>query len=178
MKIKELLHEKGLRYETGLSSDEIKKIEKLYDIRFPLELKQIYMELLPTSKGFYKWRDFSDSNIEYIKRIILSTFEDVKTEIEYIEWNELWGKEPDESEKRRIIEEKLKTAPKLIPIYSHRYVVSGERETSPVLSICGLDIIYYGENLNQYFEIEFNKKSPNEMDYKKIAKVPFWSEIM
>ena len=178
MKIKEILDKSGLKYEKGLSDEEIRKIEKLYDIKFPTELKQMYRELVPVSQGFYKWQDFSEVNIEYIKGVILSVFADVQAEIKYIEWNEDWGDEPVESEKRRVIEKKLKVAPKLIPIYSHRYAVSGEIESSPVLSVCGVDIIYYGENLSQYFEIEFAGKSYSEIDYEKIIQVPFWSEIV
>lgn len=31
-------------------------------------------------------------------------------------------------------------------------------ENPPVISIHGIDIIYYGKNLEDYFNIEFNKK--------------------
>lgn len=54
-------------------------------------------------------------------------------------------------EKRKIIIEKIRSASKLIPIYSHRYLASIEVNQNPVFSIFGTDVIYYGENLLSYF---------------------------
>lgn len=178
MKQFEMLQNKGIKFEKGLSHEELEQIEQLYAIEFPQELKEAYMTALPVSEGFYKWREFSDSNVNHIKELIQKPFEDIVKAIDDVEWCDSWGIEPTENEKTKIIEEKLKLAPKLIPIYYHRYVVSGRMDKSPVLSVHGTDIIYYGENLEQYLEIEFKEIPYSEMDYKKIAKIPFWSEIM
>ena len=174
----EILQKKGVEFESGLSISELESIEQLYKIKFPQELKIMYMGLLPISKGFYRWRDFSSSNVEYIKKVIEKPFKEIRDDIDDIEWCDDWGEEPLGNEKNKIIEQKLNIAPKLIPIYSHRYTVSGAFEKSSVFSVHGTDIVYYGENLNKYLEIEFAGKSCNEIDYEKIIRVPFWSEIL
>lgn len=48
----------------------------------------------------------------------------------------------------------------------------------PVISVHGVDIIYYGENLEDYFEVEFGEKEQDEINFERISPIPFWSEIM
>ncbi|SEQ09593.1 hypothetical protein SAMN02910289_01269 [Lachnospiraceae bacterium RM5] len=57
-----------IEYERGMSESEINNVEKIYEIKFPLSLKEYLMKSLPVSKGFYNWRDFTDENINYIKK--------------------------------------------------------------------------------------------------------------
>ena len=47
-----------------------------------------------------------------------------------------------------------------------------------VLSIWGTDVICYGENLEEYFKIEFGEKDQNCIDFKNISHVSFWSDLM
>ena len=70
-------------------------------------------------------------------------------------------------------------APNIIPIYGHRYIpyVKGCSDV-PVFSIRGCDIIYYGENLISYLEIEFGIKDFDDLDYDKCKHIDFWSDIM
>ena len=49
---------------------------------------------------------------------------------------------------------------------------------TPVFSLHGTDIIYYGGYLEQYLEIEFGMKTHDEIQFDKIKKVPFWSDIL
>ena len=51
-------------------------------------------------------------------------------------------------------------------------------KTPPVLSLHGLDIIYYGKNLEDYLRVEFGDKSQNEIEFDSIPHIPFWSDIM
>lgn len=44
----------------------------------------------------------------------------------------------------------------------------------PVLSVVDLDIIYYGLDLYDYFEVEFGHKRLVS-DSKKYKEVPFWT---
>ena len=59
----EQLEIKGIKFQHGLSTEEINKIEGIYEIEFSREFRKIYMNSLPVSKGFYKWRNFSNENI-------------------------------------------------------------------------------------------------------------------
>lgn len=51
-------------------------------------------------------------------------------------------------------------------------------ENPPVISVHNIDLIYYGENLDDYFDIEFGKKEQNTIKLKKITPISFWSDIM
>ncbi len=69
--------------------------------------------------------------------------------------------------------------PKLIPIYSHRYIPSSLNEIgNPVYSVHQTDIIYYGKDLWDYFNIEFGNKMHKDIAFNEIkTKIPFWSEL-
>jgi len=171
------LEKKGIVFEQGLSAEEIDKIEEIYDIEFPYELKDMYMKSLPISEGFYKWRDFSAQNIEYIKYVITSPKQWIEEHTEDVNWSYHWEEEPvDPKERIKRIQEKVRLSPKLIPIWGHRYMTSGRIEQKPVFSVHGSDIIYYGENLDKYLKIEFLGK-PHNILFNRIKEVPFWSEV-
>lgn len=175
----EFLKERGVVIDRGLSESDIICIEKEYGIYFPKEWKQFYSMALPISEGFYNWRDSSGENIKYIKEIIDTPAKELLEDIDSIYWCDEWGEEPAEQEERRkIIIKKIRSAPKLIPIYSHRYLVSMEAKQNPVFSISGTDIIYYGENLLSYFQIEFGLKKYDAMNYDNISHIPFWSDMI
>jgi len=175
----EFLKEKGVIIDVGLSERDIFYIEKEYEISFPKEWKKFYSIALPISDGFYNWRDRSDENIMCIKEIINTPVTELLEDIDDIYWCDEWGEESTEKEERRkIIIEKMRSAPKLIPIYSHRYLASIEVKQNPVFSISGADIIYYGENLFSYFQIEFGLKKRDVMNCDNISYIPFWSDMI
>lgn len=178
-KIFEQLKKKGIEFERGLSKEEICEIEEMYDLQFTNEWKEIYSILLPVSRGFYNWRNKNAENVVKIREAINSPISYILEEIWDVEWSEEWGKEPEiQSEREAAIKERIEKAPKLIPIYDHRYLASVDKEPNPIFSISGLDIIYYGENLISYYEIEFGMKKRSEMQYKNILPVEFWSDLL
>lgn len=173
------LKSKGIEFEIGLSNDEIKRIEEIFNIEFPKELKELYKIALPISKGFYNWRNFNDENIKFIKEAIKRPIKDIYELADGVYWCEKWGEEPNnELEKVEIIRSLLKKAPKLIPIYAHRYMPQVNRINTPIFSIHDTDIICYGENLTSYLEIEFGTEKQIDIDYEKITYIPFWSDLL
>lgn len=50
-----ILKEKGVKFDKGLSINELNEIEKVYRIKFPDSLRNFLMEALPVSRGFYNW---------------------------------------------------------------------------------------------------------------------------
>ncbi|WP_339099711.1 hypothetical protein [Candidatus Enterococcus lemimoniae] len=175
------LKSKGVDFEIGMDNKEIEKIEKIYKIRFPLDLKKFYGYGLPVSYSFVNWRDLSKENIEKNKLRIQAPIKGIKESLNDVDWDEVyWGKEPkDEKERNKKILDHLNQAPRLIPIYSHRYISELELTPNPVISIVGSDIIYYGETLFSYLQYEFKLKEKNIEYYKKKKNfIPFWSEIM
>ena len=174
-RIKMLLLENGISLEPGLSDEEIQKVETIYGIEFPVQWLAVYQQLLPISEGFYNWRDFSAENIEHMKRNLAAPYDGILESINEIAWDISWGLEPDKvEEKNKKIRKMLESAPPLIPLYGHRFLPILENKEMPILSVVDLDIIYYGLDLYDYFEVEFGHKRLVS-DSKKYKEVPFWT---
>ena len=172
-----ILREKGVKFEKGLSINELKEIEKVYHIKFPESLRTFLMEALPVSKGFYNWRDMGNDNVRFIKNVIREPLLDVYNMAGEVYCCDEWGDDKETVAKE--IRKRLETAPGLLPVFSHRYIPMLEVDKNPpIISIHGVDIIYYGKNLEDYFDIEFGNKKQDEIEFADIFPVPFWSEIM
>ena len=175
----ELLEKNKIIVEEGLDDKEIEEIQLLYGIRFPKSYLNFLQEGVPTSEGFFNWRDKSPDNVNYIREAIAIPFRDLSANAGDVYWNDMWGEEPDTTEKiADYIRNKLTDAPKLIPIYSHRYMPMDVSDNPPILSVYGADVIYYGEDLEDYFQIQFGSKKQEKIDFSKIQNVPFWTELI
>jgi len=169
----------GVKFEPGLSESEIDGIEKMYKIKFPIDYRLLLSKSLPVSDGFPNWRLTTEENqIEIKKRIDFpesAIIWDIKNN-EF--WPKVWGKLPnDVIDRVNIFKRFMEKAPKLIPVYSHRYIPSPPYEAgNPIISVYGSDMIFYGEDIDQYFQNEFGKK--NMVDYRKIKEIPFWSALV
>ena len=182
--IVKLLKDKNIKFDKGLTELEIIKIENIYNFNFPYSLKIFLMENLPVSDGFYNWRDFSHENIFKINKIMNYFFEYIKNTPcdEYIPnsdyWPEKWGEMPKDLQKRQeIIIKEYQKAPKIIPIYSHRFMPDIKEKFPPILSIHYSDIVYYGRNLNEYFMCEFGNFEIQK-DMQEYLYIPFWTDLM
>lgn len=175
----DILKKNGVVLERGLTLEEITEIEQCYGFVFPKSLKDFLMTVLPVSKGFYNWRDMSPQNIERIKCILNNPKKYINELPKEVYWCEDWGPEPNDDETFKTeVRKRLKTAPLLMPIYIHRYMPQLEEENPPVVSIHGADIIYMGENLEDYFKVEFREKKQSEINFSNIKPIVFWSDLM
>lgn len=172
-----ILKKKKVKLAPELTEDEIRKCEEVFDIKFPPALKNLLKEVLPISKEFINWRDHSKRNVLQIKKRLDWPWEGIVFDIEENEfWVQSWGAKPDlVAERIRIAKEKYDVAPKLVPIYSHRYMPEGSEQ---VLSVYQTDIIFYGTTLLEYFQIELDWKPYERMDFENIKAIPFWTEII
>ena len=174
----ELMKRKGVLFEEGLSSSEVVLIEEIYGFQFPRSLKTFLMEALPISNGFYNWRDFGQDNVDFIRWVIQKSIKDFEEFAAEVDWCEVWGDEPEtQQELEQIIRTRVKNAPMLIPIYSHRYIPAYS-DDPPVFSVHGVDLIYYGEDLEQYLQVEFGDKNQRQLIMGNIEYIPFWSDIV
>lgn len=179
MNYREFFFRHNIEYQNGLTFEEFTNIEEKYNIVFPNDLRNLLRQVLPISKGFYNWRDFSDKNVDFIFQVLNRPFIDFYDNASEIYWNDEWGIEPNNKDEiERIVRTKLLNAPKLIPVYAHRYIPMINYNTNPVFSIHGIDAIIYGKSLDDYLKREFEEKSPNTIDMSKICTIPFWSEII
>ena len=175
----DLLSEKGVLFEKGLSYIELQFIENFYQIEFPQSLRNFLMEKVPVSNGFYNWRNMNKDNVEYIKEIIRIPFDRIYNMADEVYWCNDWGYKPDDEEiYLYTVREKLKSAPKLVPIYSHRYIPMILDKNPPILSIYDVDIIYYGIDLEDYINIEFGNKKQVDIQFDIVPHIDFWSDIM
>lgn len=175
-KIRKILEEKNIQLNRGMSENEINKAEVFYGIEFPNDMREMLMNFVPVSDGFYNWNDYSEENVSVIKDMIEWPYEGIIYDIENNDfWLEEFGERPNNKEDKIQIFIKYKNnIPKLIPIFSHRYIVSGKDVNYPIISVHQTDIIYYGSNLLEYFENEFNKTN----NLTNIKEIPFWSTII
>lgn len=211
----------------GLTEEEIDEVEKEYGIVFSFEhrafLKILHSidrkEILEYTETFEE-----DAEIKYDERSFFYNWKEDKEEIKkafnwpyktiYKDiigankvWLKSWGnvRPKSDSDKEKIFSEWLQKAPKLIPITSHRSVVSDlTSEEKPVLSIWGSDIIVYGWNMRHYllnelkehlnlFELVYDKEDDewysepikelqeiNILEYEKSKEkvIPVWEEMI
>lgn len=152
-----IMKEKGVSFDKGLTEQEIRQIEKIYNISFPASLTDFYKKALPIGEMFVKWNDFSESNIYNIRERMYSPYKWLSQDITYCE------------------SFRNADAPNLIPIYSHRYMPCINHPDPPVFSTVGADTIWYGKNLKEYLYNEFIR------DYHITADIPYvtlWSDII
>lgn len=170
----EYLKSKGVLFSQGLSDETLSKIESIYQIKFPLSLKRLFLKGIPISDGFYRWDDFSASNIDYIKKMLNYPLQYISENIHDIDWldDRVFS---DEKEKMNFAEEALAKAPRLIPLYLHRYVPMIEANDPPILSVHGFDVIVYGKNLQDWIRHEFDRYHRKYSE--KEVFIPFWTEI-
>lgn len=173
------LKSKGVLFDKGLTNEEIKDIEKRYNISFPKELLCLYSVALPISNGFYNWRSEKKEDIQNLKRVLIKPIEELLEYPEEIDWNDNWGSEPEEeTERKKIILSKAKDAPQMIPVFGHRYMSELDDPENPVFSIHGSDIICYGKDLITYFQTEFGLLEKPQVLLNHLIHVPFWSDFL
>lgn len=177
------LKAKKVKFEHGLSDQEIQEIELKFDIQFPPDLRDFLQTELPISDKFVNWRLGLHSKDEeaYIRQRIDWPFGSMVFDIEHNAfWMEEWGEKSDNINKNIMVAEiYYETYPKMIPIFSHRYIPSGTYETgNPVFSIYQTDIIYYGYDLAHYFAHEFRFELSDKFPtIDEPRYIEFWGDI-
>ena len=177
------LKAKKVKFEHGLSDEEVQQIENKFNLRFPPDLQYFLQKELPISNGFVNWRLGLQSKIEAmdIRKRIDWPFSGIVFDIEHNAfWMEEWGeKSNDLNENIMVAEIYYETYPKMIPIYSHRYIPSEPHKTgNPVFSIYQTDIIYYGYDLAHYFAHEFRFELSDKFPtIDEPRYIEFWSDI-
>jgi hypothetical protein len=163
----------GTRWLPGLSDAEINSVERGWSVRFPpdyrLFLRHLHSvdrltagarytdatHMIPIRKpSFYNWL----TDIDDLRDAFQSPLEGMMFDIERNSfWLPAWGETPTTAEARAAVaREQVRTAPRLIPIIGHRYLLAEPCQAgNPVLSIHQTDGIVYGANLRQYLLFEF-----------------------
>lgn len=175
------LKSRRIHIDKGLTDNEVEQVQTKYDFLFPPDLRAFLQMGLPVSANFYDWRRAINTKkaIAQVESYLALPWEGVAFDIEHNAfWYEAWGEMPaDLPEKLQVGKAHFQTYPKLVPVFSHRYMPCTDLPDSPVFSVHQTDIIYYGYNLANYFATEFNfKLSKNfEVLYGAKHQFPFWT---
>jgi hypothetical protein len=178
--IKKNLEKAGVQFEKGLSDSEVQQIENVYSFRFPPDLRQFLQFALPVGNHWLDWRNDSKNKIlEGFNWV----YEGIYFDIEHNSfWLEEWGEKPSKlSEMCEIAKLNIQKAPKLIPVFSHRYIPETPNLAgNPILSVYQTDIIIYGSNLQIYFQEEFGYYFDKNERLENIEprKIEFWTKLV
>ncbi len=189
------LRSKNVLFEPGLSDAEVSRVENTYDFNFPPDLRALLQFAVPISENFPNWRTgwISTPNWEWrgpkpttSGHRLISIAEQLDLpahgicfDIEHGDfWMDSWGARPEKLEAAFAIARKqIARAPKLIPIYAHRFLPCEPCESgNPIFSVHQSDIIYYGFNLASYFTNEF-KMTAHELATNQPREIAFWSQL-
>ncbi|MBW8841693.1 MAG: hypothetical protein JF608_07780 [Sphingomonadales bacterium] len=159
-------------WTAGYSRAELDRAQEEFGLIFPPDLVDLLRDRRPISG--YDWR----VDYEHIREMLAWPLEGMLFDIEHNGfWLSEWGDCPEtEVERTEIATAAVAKAPKLIPLIGHRYLPTEPSEAgNPVFSIQQTDIIYYGANLDHYFQNEFDRWSVlDDSAYRHIA---FWSDL-
>ncbi len=171
----------GVIFEPGLSDDKINQIERDGNFHFPPDLKSLLQRVLPIEdnrgyKNFPNWRAEGGKLIEKHQEFLLDgiIFDVTQQRIPY--WLENWGEMPANMDDAvEIVKQVFSDAPRLIPVYGHRFISSEPPlSDNPIFSIWQTDIICMGNNLVDYFYNEFGRENRPSGQFRQI---PFWDDL-
>lgn len=159
-------------WAAGYSQEELDRAQEEFGLVFPPDLVDLLRDRRPANG--YDWR----VDRAKIREMLAWPLEGMLFDIEQNGfWMDEWGVIPERAaDRREIATAAVRAAPKLIPLVSHRYLPAEPSEPgNPVFSIYQTDIIYYGANLDHYFQNEFGSwSSLEETAYRYIR---FWPDI-
>lgn len=143
--------------------------------------------------SFYNWQTDTDT----INGQFAWLWEGLQFDLEHNDlWLDSWGERPASLvEQKQRVHDLVLAAPKLLPIFGHRYLLAEPcAPNNPVLSIYQSDIIIYGANVRDYLIAEFGKAlGLNEHEYRAAqaaiqehinaaydaaTAIPFWGEFL
>jgi hypothetical protein len=164
----------------GYSQAELDQVQERWGLRFPPDLVELLLEHRPLLDGPASF-DWLRSDPAKIKDRIEWPFETIWFDVEHDQaWWPEWGKKPADLAKRRDqLMEIFAGAPKLIPLFGHRYIPEEPCERgNPVFSVYQTDVIYYGANLQDWLDRERDRDARLGLPVQNIKVIPFWSEAV
>jgi hypothetical protein len=138
-----------------LTDAEVSRAERLYDIRFAQDHRELLSVALPVGNRWFDWRAPDD---ERVRRALRWPQEGIVFDVENnVFWPASWGERPESAAARyEVVEQQVSTWPRLIPLYGHRYLPAAPHGPgAPVFSVYQTDVIIYGRDLASFAGREF-----------------------
>ena len=169
----ERLRAGGVPLDRGLSDEELARAQDRLDFAFGPEHREFIQSAVPVGKSWPDWRHDSE---EHLRGRLDWPVEGVLFDVQNGFWPASWGDRPDgEPDRVREARAHLARVPRLVPVFSHRYLSSDPQfKPSPVFSVHQSDVIFYGDNLLDYVAHEFRIPPLHPSDR---THVPFWSDL-
>jgi len=161
---------------TGYSDVELEEIQHRWKLAFPPDLVALLRRQRSIGKGSgaFDWLTTSDAQIQ---ARLDWPFESFLFDVEHDQlWWPEWGPKPDSAPQRREqLAKAFAEAPKLIPLFGHRYLPADPCEAgNPVFSVYQSDVIYYGANLQDWLRREID--GWDSEPWPAIKRIRFWSD--
>lgn len=176
-RLRSLLSACGASLEVGLSRDEIDDVEGRFGFQFGPDHRELLSVALPVGERWVDWRHGPEiglrSRLDWPVDSVLFDVERSGF------WPASWGERPaDPAAALGAGRENLRQVPRLVPVYSHRFLPAAPCEPrTPVFSVYGSDTVYYGIDLVDYLERESVVGRPDRPFVGRPSYVRFWSEL-
>ncbi|MGW0589813.1 hypothetical protein [Streptosporangium sp. NPDC002607] len=178
--------------EPGLTNAEFARIEHEYGFAFADDHRAFLAAGLPvcepredepgTSYAWERpWPDWRNGEPSELRRHLTWPTDFLLRDIQRGHWPTAWGDRPDSPEAAaERAQSHLAGVPRMVPVYGHRFLPEGRGGFGhPVLSMWGSDIIYYGVDLLDYINQEFEEPRPEHPESRALqATVPFWRDYL
>jgi hypothetical protein len=167
----EQLRGRGIAFDAGLTDAEVEAAEARFGIRFPPDLRAFLQTALARGKLFPDWRAGDEADLrEWLDLPRRGILFDVGNGF----WMEDWGARPATwDEAQQLVSSLIAAAPKLVPVCQHRMMPDEPHAPgNPVFSVHQADIIWYGFDLEDYIQNEWNL--PGRRSWQNPKPIRFW----
>jgi len=159
----------------GYSQGELDGAQERFGLTFPPDLVDLLLQhRIP---GGWDWSKDDDR----IMKMLALPLDGILWDVENagLWWPEWGSRPPTENERAEIVGRIVADAPKLIPLYGHRFIPEEPSERgNPIFSVHQSDIIYYGSDLTNYLIREFVNRRPSAPMPDPIRRIRFWSDAV
>jgi hypothetical protein len=162
----------------GYTLTELEDAQERWDVRFPPDLVDLLRERRPLIDG-EGCIDWVSTDPAIIAQRFAWPFEGFWFDVQHNDiWWPDWGPKPARpADQHDRLEAIIAAAPKLIPLYSHRYMPAEPHERgNPVFSVYQTDIICYGADLHDWLERE--RGGGTSKPWPAIKPIRFWSDVV
>ncbi|WP_197380795.1 hypothetical protein [Mycolicibacterium mengxianglii] len=162
--------------EAGLTDAEFEHIEQLLGFEFSDDHRAFLAAGLPVGASWPNWRSEGRKSLQKRLQLPLDGI------LFAVEWNDFWadgwGARPARmKDALRSANYYLARVPRLVPVYSHRYLPAGRGSFGhPVLSVIQTEVTACGAHLADYIDLEFGSEAADLAPAR--PTVEFWSDLI
>jgi hypothetical protein len=159
----------------GLTDAEFARIEDEFAFHFAADHRAFLAAGVPSGRG---WPDWRGTDRDALRDRLAAPVEGVLFDIAQNDfWYGGWGHRPGNADEAvNKARGYLLTAPRMIPLYSHRYLPAGLGD-HPVLSIYQTEVVSSGNDLRDWLHREFALGAASGSPERR-ATVPFWRDLI